>query len=83
MRTGRAGQLALGAAALLPLAVATPGRADTLQEALTAAYQNNPTLAATRANQRATDEGVAIQKAAGRPSVTTSAQEAMKLNDAA
>lgn len=74
MRTGRAGQLALGAAALLPLAVATPGRADTLQEALTAAYQNNPTLAATRANQRATDEGVAIQKAAGRPSVTTSAQ---------
>lgn len=59
---------ALAASALVPL---TAARADTLQEALTAAYQNNPTLAAARANQRATDEGVAIQKAAGRPSITT------------
>lgn len=63
--------MALAASALLPLGAA---RADTLQEALTAAYQNNPTLAAARANQRATDESVPIQKAAGRPSVTTTTQ---------
>lgn len=74
MRCGRVLQRALVATAALSLVLAAPAHADTLQEALTAAYQNNPTLAATRANQRATDEGVAIQKAAGRPSVTTSAQ---------
>lgn len=67
--------LALAATSMLPLPVLTGAAlADTLQEALTAAYQNNPTLAAARANQRATDEGVAIQKAAGRPNVTASGQ---------
>ena len=62
---------ALAATALVPLSAA---RADTLQEALTAAYQNNPTIAAARANQRATDEGVTIQKAAGRPNVAATGQ---------
>ena len=64
--------LALSAAAAMPLGSAA--RADTLQEALAAAYRNNPTIAAARAGQRATDEGVAIQKAAGRPGVTTTGQ---------
>lgn len=50
----------------------TPAHADTLQEALTDAYVNNPTLEAARANQRATDEGVQIQRAQGLPSVTAS-----------
>lgn len=71
MRKGRVICAALAASALVPVG---PARADTLQEALTAAYHNNPTLAAARANQRATDETVAIQSAAGRPSVTTSSQ---------
>ena len=71
MRKRRVLCAALAASALMPLGAA---RADTLQEALTAAYRNNPTLAAARANQRATDEGVAIQRAAGRPNITTSAQ---------
>ncbi len=62
---------ALAASALLPLGAAQAG---TLQEALTAAYQNNPTLAAARASQRATDEGVPIQKSAGRPSVNATGQ---------
>lgn len=44
--------------------------ADTLQEALTEAYLSNPTLEAARANLRATDEGVPIQRAQGLPSVT-------------
>lgn len=71
MHKGRVLTAALAASALVPLSAA---HADTLQEALTAAYQNNPTLAAARANQRANDENVPIQKAAGRPNVTASAQ---------
>lgn len=63
--------VALAASALLPLGAA---QADTLQDALTAAYQNNPTLAAARASQRATDETVAIQKSAGRPNISTTGQ---------
>ncbi|MBL8656420.1 MAG: TolC family outer membrane protein [Altererythrobacter sp.] len=68
MNRGKVLGAALAATALVPL---SPARADTLQEALSAAYQNNPTLAGARATQRATDENVPIQKAAGRPSVTT------------
>lgn len=67
----RPSHLALAAALMLPAGAA---RADTLQDALTAAYRNNPTLAAARANQRATDEGVAIQRAAGRPNVAVQGQ---------
>ncbi|WOE76583.1 TolC family outer membrane protein [Parasphingorhabdus sp. SCSIO 66989] len=46
---------------------ATPAQADTLREALVAAYMNNPTLTGARAEQRATDEGVPIALADGRP----------------
>ncbi|MEX0343262.1 MAG: TolC family protein, partial [Erythrobacter sp.] len=52
------------------LALGSPVHADTLQEALSQAYQNNPTLLAARANQRATDENVPINEAQGIPSVT-------------
>ncbi len=44
-------------------------QAETLQEALAAAYANNPTLAAARAGQRATDENVPIARADGLPSL--------------
>jgi len=47
--------------------------ADDLRGALVAAYNTNPDLLAARANQRATDEGVPIAKAAGRPSVDATA----------
>ncbi|TMM48221.1 TolC family outer membrane protein [Qipengyuania marisflavi] len=60
--------LAIGSS-LVALAFAVPAAADTLQEALTEAYLNNPTLAAARAGQRATDETVAVEKASGRPNV--------------
>jgi outer membrane protein len=50
------------------IALASPAQADTLREALAAAYNNNPTLQAARANQRATDEGVPISRADGLPS---------------
>ena len=49
---------------------ATPAAADTLREALVEAYNSNPTLTAARAGQRATDEGVPLAKASGRPDVS-------------
>ncbi|AUX68528.1 hypothetical protein CHX26_02490 [Porphyrobacter sp. HT-58-2] len=64
---GQAGLLTLAALA------AAPVQADNLREALTAAYTTNPTLEAARANQRATDEGVPIQRAPGLPSVDVTA----------
>ena len=45
--------------------IAAPAQADTLREALASAYNTNPTLQAARANQRATDENVVINKAQG------------------
>jgi outer membrane protein len=55
------------------LALTAPAQADTLREALANAYTTNPTLEAARANQRATDEGVAIQRAQGLPSANLTA----------
>ncbi len=68
-RRGRHGWL-LACAGL----IGTPALADDLRGALVAAYNTNPTLQAARANQRATDETVPIEKAAGRPSLTVQPQ---------
>ena len=56
--------LAVGA-----LTLSSVAHAETLQEALAKAYENNPTLTAARAGQRANDEKVPIQKASGLPNV--------------
>ena len=56
--------LALGA-----LALTSGVQAETLQGALSKAYENNPTLTAARAGQRANDENVPIQRAGGLPEV--------------
>jgi outer membrane protein len=69
-RTPRLAALLLVGSALL---AASPALADTLREALAAAYTGNPTLEAARAQLRATDETVYIQQANGLPSLTTSA----------
>ncbi|MBX7458723.1 TolC family outer membrane protein [Qipengyuania sp. 1NDH17] len=61
--------LALSGSALGLGLAAAPAHADTLQEALTDAYYNNPILEAARAGQRATDENVQIERASGLPSV--------------
>jgi outer membrane protein len=66
--TGRGLGVLLAAAAC---AAATPspaqdiddGEADTLKEALARAYDDNPNLEAARANQRATDAAVPIERA--------------------
>jgi outer membrane protein len=58
--------------ALVGALLAGTASADTLREALVAAYQTNPTLAAQRENLKATDASVAIARAAGRPQVSAS-----------
>ena len=60
------------AGALLGIAAA-PAGAETIFQALTAAYQFNPRLDAARATQRATDEEVPRALSGYRPSVTGSA----------
>jgi len=63
-----------GSASLLALAAtAAPAGADNLRAALVGAYNSNPTLEAARANQRATDENVTIQRAQGLPSANVTA----------
>ena len=57
-------------ASLIAALLAGTGSADTLRDALVSAYQTNPTLTAQRETLRATDDGVAIAKAAGRPQVS-------------
>ncbi|WP_295321773.1 TolC family outer membrane protein [uncultured Sphingopyxis sp.] len=47
--------------------------AETLQGALAKAYENNPTLTAARAGQRANDENVPIEKSYGLPDIGTQA----------
>ena len=64
----------LAGAALLAVPMAGTARAEDLRGALVAAYNTNPTLQAARANQRAVDENVPIEKADGRPSIGGQAQ---------
>ncbi|MSO98630.1 MAG: hypothetical protein EXR11_10505 [Rhodospirillaceae bacterium] len=53
-----------------------PTQAETLQEALGLAYQNNPTLLAARAQLRAVDETVPIALSGWRPSLSVNANVA-------
>ncbi len=66
-------RLAASASVLTLMALAAPAQADNLREALAEAYNTNPTLEAARANQRATDETVAISRAPGLPSANITA----------
>ncbi|HLZ67673.1 MAG TPA: TolC family outer membrane protein [Aliidongia sp.] len=72
LRLGAVSGLVLGlAAGFTPRAAS----AQTLQDALVQAYQNNPQLQAERANLRATDEGVPQALANWRPTVSISASQ--------
>lgn len=71
----RGSALLVTVAACLAAAPATAqtiddGRANTLKEALAKAYDDNPTLEAARANQRATDANVPIERADMLPSLS-------------
>ncbi len=58
-------------AAFISLATVGPfAQAETLQDALAKAYQNNPTLLAARARLRAVDEGVPEALSGWRPTVS-------------
>jgi outer membrane protein len=60
-------------ASLIATLMAGTASADTLRDALVSAYQTNPTLTGQRETLKATDAGVAIAKAAGRPQVSATA----------
>ncbi len=51
------------------------GHAETLKEALTAAYLYNPTLKSARAQLRSTDNQVSIAKSGYRPTITATFQD--------
>jgi outer membrane protein len=76
--SGRAWRSVLLAGACL---AAVPAEADTLKDALTEAYDNNPTLEAARANQRATDENVVIERADALPAASATASVTEFLHD--
>jgi outer membrane protein len=59
---------------ILAMARPLPANADTLREALAAAYRNNPTLDAQRARLRATNEQVPAALSGYRPRITASAE---------
>lgn len=56
------------------IAVVQPAAAQSLNEALSAAYNNNPTLLAARASLRATDEGVPQALSNWRPTVSVTGE---------
>ncbi len=61
------------AAAIVSACFASSVQAETLRDALASVYNTNPTLEGARANQRATDEDVPIQRSGGLPSATVTA----------
>ena len=65
--------LRLAGAVVSALAVASPAVAETLESALSRAYQANPALNAARANLRATDEDVNRFQSGYRPNAALSA----------
>ena len=69
--SGRIGRLAgfTAGVALTAILISPAAFAESLEEALASAYQNNPTLLAERASLRATDEGVATALSGWRPTV--------------
>ena len=73
------GMLVLGL--VLTLGVAQPASAESLKDALSAAYGYNPRLDAQRAFQRATDEDVARAMSGYRPTVTGNADIGIERTD--
>ncbi len=63
--------------------IAVPASGDDLREALTLAYNTNPSLQAARSSQRALDDSVPIARAAGLPSLSGAASYTHILSGAA
>jgi outer membrane protein len=73
---GAAAAWAVASALVIALAIGGSARAQTLEQAITAAYVNNPTLNAQRAAVRANDENVPKALSGYRPTVTGAASAA-------
>ena len=69
-------------AALAAALAASAASADTLREALVSTYRANPTLTGQREALKATDSGVAIARAAGRPQASASVSLSRDLTQA-
>lgn len=67
--------------AVVAYAIAAPASAESLRDALSAAYGYNPRLDAQRAFQRASDEDVARAMSGYRPTVTGNADIGIERND--
>ncbi len=67
------GAVAAGIIAISALFPAAPAHAETLLQALAAAYKYNPTIDAERARLRATDEDVSIANSGYRPVISADA----------
>jgi outer membrane protein len=75
---------ALASVALIAVAAglgAAPAWADTLRDALSLAYQTNPSLLAQRANQRALDESVVQARSGLRPTIDLSGSASYSRTD--
>ena len=68
MKARRALTAAIGTFAVL--SAPSAAHADTLRDALISTYNTNPTLQGARAQQRATDEDVPINRARSLPDVS-------------
>src|SRR3569833_2207838 len=62
-----------GALAIVMCSVPAMAHAETLREALTSAYLNNPTILSSLLNVKATAENIALAKSAQRPTIGASA----------
>ncbi|WP_425531990.1 TolC family outer membrane protein [Ancylobacter koreensis] len=67
------GKVVAFAAVIFAMGISVPATAQTLEQALVAAYRNNPTLNSQRAATRATDEYVPIALSGYRPQIFGSA----------
>jgi outer membrane protein len=72
---------ALSSAALAVCFLALPAQAESLADAMRAAYQKNPSLIAERRRQRATDELVPAAKSGWRPTIIAGASVTQEWSD--
>jgi len=79
--SGRPFVAALAVTGIVLSLMAAPVKAQTLNEALAAAYESNPTLRAQRAQLRATDEGLPEARAGWLPTVTAEGQAGVGTSD--
>lgn len=73
--------VALSGVALICIIAVVPAHAESLADAMRAAYKKNPTLQADRARQRGTDELVPSAKSGWRPTITAGATAQREWSD--